>query len=261
MNNTEGISKLSGNRAYIISFVIVAVVAAPIVEELIFRGVILRGFASDPPPWLSIGLQGILFGAAHIDPIRGTGNIGLVMILSTVGIVLGRGLPDSPIGADDDLARVDEHDCGDLHAHALSQPVVDQAHVAEPHRDRCRRTAWASSTGASVSGSTRSRWSRRASGSAAMTSAPARIRSSIAVVPRATGGSNGIEAAGTTVPPSAARRRAAVAARHRQAVRLADRRQADDLDPDVEVEHHPSNDGELLEVLLTEHRRRRVARR
>ena len=89
VSNTEGISKLSGNRGYIISFAILAVVAAPIVEELVFRGVVLRGFASRMPAWSSVGLQGILFGSAHIDPIRGMGNIGLVMILSAVGIVLG----------------------------------------------------------------------------------------------------------------------------------------------------------------------------
>ncbi|MCU1397196.1 MAG: hypothetical protein JWN62_305 [Acidimicrobiales bacterium] len=89
VSNTAGLSKLDGNRTYIISFALLAVVAAPIVEEMVFRGVVLRGFRSRFPAWLAVGLQGVLFGAAHFDPERGKGNIGLVMILASVGIVLG----------------------------------------------------------------------------------------------------------------------------------------------------------------------------
>ena len=89
VSNTEGVSKLSGNRTYIIAFALLAVLVAPIVEEIVFRGVILRGLCSRLPPWLAIGVQGVLFGAAHVDPVRGVGNIGLVMVLSAVGTVLG----------------------------------------------------------------------------------------------------------------------------------------------------------------------------
>jgi len=89
VSNTEGVSKLSGNRTYIIAFAVLAVLVAPVVEELVFRGVILRGLCSRLPPWLAVGLQGVLFGSAHVDPVRGMGNIGLVMVLSAVGIVLG----------------------------------------------------------------------------------------------------------------------------------------------------------------------------
>src|SRR5438105_2195579 len=39
-----------------------------------------------------------------------------------------------------------------------------------------------------------------------------------------------------------------------QAVRLAHRRRADDLDRKIQVAHHPPNDGELLKILLTENR-------
>jgi hypothetical protein len=88
-SNTEGISKHQPDRVYILSFALVAMVVAPIVEELVFRGLIMRGLRSVLPAWLCVGVQGVLFGAAHIDPIRGVGNVGLVMVLSTVGIVLG----------------------------------------------------------------------------------------------------------------------------------------------------------------------------
>ena len=88
-SNTEGIDQLSGERGVIISLLISAVIAAPFVEELVFRGVILRGLASTLSAWVAVVVQGLLFGAAHADAARGLGNLGLVLVLSTVGIVLG----------------------------------------------------------------------------------------------------------------------------------------------------------------------------
>lgn len=87
--NTESIDDLSSERGVIIAILITAVVVAPIVEEIMFRGVVLRGLSSKLPVGVAIGVQGVLFGAAHVDPSRGTGNIGLVILLSTVGAVFG----------------------------------------------------------------------------------------------------------------------------------------------------------------------------
>ena len=88
-SNTDGVTELQADRTYIVSLVITAVIAAPIVEEMVFRGVVLRGLRSRMPVVVAIVLQGLLFGAAHIDPIRGAGNLGLVMVLSGVGIAFG----------------------------------------------------------------------------------------------------------------------------------------------------------------------------
>jgi membrane protease YdiL (CAAX protease family) len=88
-SNTRGISDLRGERGVLIALALSAVIAAPFVEELMFRGLILRGFLSVMEPWMAVGLQGILFGSAHIGPERGAGNIGLVLVLSSVGIVFG----------------------------------------------------------------------------------------------------------------------------------------------------------------------------
>ncbi|MEZ5295640.1 MAG: CPBP family glutamic-type intramembrane protease [Ilumatobacteraceae bacterium] len=77
------------DRTYVVALLAAAVVAAPLVEEMVFRGIVLRGFLSRMPAVVALLAQGVLFGAAHIDPARGTGNIGLVMVLSTVGVVLG----------------------------------------------------------------------------------------------------------------------------------------------------------------------------
>ena len=41
------------------------------------------------PIVVAVVAQGLLFGAAHFDPVRGVGNTGLVTILAGVGIVLG----------------------------------------------------------------------------------------------------------------------------------------------------------------------------
>lgn len=88
-NNTESLENLGGERGVLIALLLTAVVAAPFVEELVFRGVLLRSFASRLPIWASVGLQGVLFGVAHVDPARGVGNVGLVLVLSSVGAVLG----------------------------------------------------------------------------------------------------------------------------------------------------------------------------
>ncbi len=49
----------------------------------------MRGFLSRLGPVAAIALQGLLFGFAHSDPVRGAGNLGLGLVLSAVGIALG----------------------------------------------------------------------------------------------------------------------------------------------------------------------------
>lgn len=88
-SNTDGINEWSGDRGVLIAFLIVAVVVAPIVEELMFRGVVLRGLASIAPIWLAVAGQGAFFGVAHADPVRGWGNLGLILVLGAVGSVFG----------------------------------------------------------------------------------------------------------------------------------------------------------------------------
>ena len=88
-NNTDGIEELSADRTYVVSIVITAVIAAPIVEEVVFRGVVLRGLRSRMPAVAAIALQAVLFGAAHVDPVLGMGNIGLIVVLSGVGAAFG----------------------------------------------------------------------------------------------------------------------------------------------------------------------------
>lgn len=88
-SNTEGVSELQADRSYVVALLVTAVVAAPLVEEMVFRGVVLRGLLSRFGVVVTIVVQAVLFGVAHIDPVRGAGNIGLAVILSAVGATLG----------------------------------------------------------------------------------------------------------------------------------------------------------------------------
>ncbi|MFK7918716.1 MAG: lysostaphin resistance A-like protein [Ilumatobacter sp.] len=88
-NNTDDIGEFSADRTYTIAIVITAVVAAPLVEELVFRGLVMRSLLSVAGAPVAIILQGVLFGVAHIDPVRGVGNVGLAVVLSGVGISFG----------------------------------------------------------------------------------------------------------------------------------------------------------------------------
>ena len=89
VGNTEGIDEIRADRTYVVSLVVTAVIAAPIVEEMVFRGIVMRGLRSRLPLVAVIVLQGLLFGVAHVDPVRGSGNIGLVLVLAGVGVAFG----------------------------------------------------------------------------------------------------------------------------------------------------------------------------
>jgi membrane protease YdiL (CAAX protease family) len=89
VSNTEDIDSVGADRGYVIALLVLAVVAAPIVEEIVFRGVVMRGLLSHLGPVAAIATQGVVFGMCHFDPVRGSGNVGLIMILSSVGVVLG----------------------------------------------------------------------------------------------------------------------------------------------------------------------------
>lgn len=56
-------------------------ILAPILEEFIFRGIILRGLLNGRNnPWISIGFTALLFGLAHLNPwqLVGAGLLGFI---------------------------------------------------------------------------------------------------------------------------------------------------------------------------------------
>jgi membrane protease YdiL (CAAX protease family) len=88
-SNTEGVDQIGAERGYVITMLVLAVVAAPFVEEIVFRGIVLKSFLTRMHWVPAVALQGVLFGVAHVDPVRGAGNIGLALVLAGVGVVLG----------------------------------------------------------------------------------------------------------------------------------------------------------------------------
>ncbi len=156
-NNTDDIGELTADRTYTVAIVITAVVAAPLVEELVFRGLVLRSLLSVASAPLAVIGQGLLFGVAHVDPVRGVGNVGLAIVLSAVGVSFGaaayqlRRIGPTMVahaifngvvmiillsGVRDRILE-NNPDPFDLDGSVAEQvAVVDQPHVAEPHGGR-----------------------------------------------------------------------------------------------------------------------------
>lgn len=75
--------------AGILTFAVAALVVAPIVEELFFRGLAQRSLESVLPRWLAIAVQGVVFGFLHVQPAVGIANVAIVVTISVAGMVFG----------------------------------------------------------------------------------------------------------------------------------------------------------------------------
>ena len=84
---TEGLERVSLSTFVI--FAIVAMVGAPILEELVFRGVLQRSLAARMGYGWAIPVQALLFGLYHLTPGLGSTNVPYVVGLSAAGFVLG----------------------------------------------------------------------------------------------------------------------------------------------------------------------------
>lgn len=73
----------------VIAVLFIAVVGAPFVEELFFRGLLMSGFVDRFGPALGIVLQAGVFGLVHLGPTDARGNLGVFFLIAPVGAVLG----------------------------------------------------------------------------------------------------------------------------------------------------------------------------
>ncbi|MDQ4096753.1 MAG: CPBP family intramembrane metalloprotease, partial [Actinomycetota bacterium] len=67
----------------------IAVFGAPVVEELFFRGLLLRSLTSAWGTAWAITAQAVLFGLAHFSPLLGLVNLSVVTVITAAGVVFG----------------------------------------------------------------------------------------------------------------------------------------------------------------------------
>lgn len=73
----------------LITLVVIGVVVAPLVEELLFRGVFLRGLLTRFSGPVAAVIQGVVFGCYHFAPGLGLYNVVLITANSVFGIIFG----------------------------------------------------------------------------------------------------------------------------------------------------------------------------
>ena len=76
----EGNAMIGGGSLH--GVLLSAVIAAPIVEEVIFRGVVFGSFRKVFPAWVSILISAVIFGAYHMNPVA-------IVYATIMGIVAG----------------------------------------------------------------------------------------------------------------------------------------------------------------------------
>ena len=65
-----------------IGAVVVAVIGAPLIEEIVFRGIVFRSLRRVSPAWVAILASSVLFGLYHMNPVQ-------IVYATLMGIVAG----------------------------------------------------------------------------------------------------------------------------------------------------------------------------
>ena len=73
----------------LLTVVIFVVVGAPFIEELFFRGLLLRSLVPLLGSTGAIVVQGLVFGALHMRPSYALGNVSLFVVIGILGVCLG----------------------------------------------------------------------------------------------------------------------------------------------------------------------------
>ena len=73
----------------VVELALVAIVVAPLLEELAFRGLLLRAFSERCRVTAAVLIQALLFGAYHFTPGLGRANQPGVVVRAAIGLVLG----------------------------------------------------------------------------------------------------------------------------------------------------------------------------
>ena len=62
--------------------VVVAVIGAPLIEEIVFRGIVFRSLRRVSPPWVAILVSSVLFGLYHMNTVQ-------IVYATFMGLVAG----------------------------------------------------------------------------------------------------------------------------------------------------------------------------
>ncbi|MEA3075770.1 MAG: protease family protein [Actinomycetota bacterium] len=87
-SNTGFIADQRGTIAGVVVVVGSTLVGAPLVEELFFRGLVLRALLPKLG-WAAVVIQAVVFGLIHFDPTEGLGNVGVIAGVGVFGLVQG----------------------------------------------------------------------------------------------------------------------------------------------------------------------------
>jgi membrane protease YdiL (CAAX protease family) len=77
------------DHAALVVLTVIAVIGAPIVEELFFRGLLLRSLQHSLGAPLAVATQAVVFGLCHANPIYGLRNVSVIAVITMLGVVLG----------------------------------------------------------------------------------------------------------------------------------------------------------------------------
>jgi membrane protease YdiL (CAAX protease family) len=86
------VAPLRGARqdpAVLIAVVLMVVIGAPFIEELFFRGLLLRSLVPLAGTAGAIVVQGVVFGALHMRPSYGLGNVSIFVVVAAMGVIQG----------------------------------------------------------------------------------------------------------------------------------------------------------------------------
>ena len=90
VGNNQGVyGKVTQSPLTFAVFGVVAVFGAPVVEELFFRGLLLRSLTSVLGTGAAIAVQAVLFGLAHFSPLLGLANFSAMTIIAAAGTIFG----------------------------------------------------------------------------------------------------------------------------------------------------------------------------
>ena len=73
----------------VVVILFIAVIGAPLVEELFFRGLLMSGLVDRWGVPVGIVAQAVLFGLVHLGPADARGNLGVFVLIAPLGVMLG----------------------------------------------------------------------------------------------------------------------------------------------------------------------------